>query len=285
MQVTWDPYTPTPPPPSSPLEDLDKVDWRQVAINNRCLDPERDYDPLVQPQCPELDTLTAIAVAIDADTSTEFEVPLDSAEDAASVAANAAALAQDPDHDLAVASAHAFAATTPGPDTTHGDTALPAMGGPDDTVTDNAADVTQLRREVFALCADGAYHKDTSKFLPEGAGVANESDMVDRCGDHALMQSTDGFHIIDTTRIDGMVGATDQPDPREETVDAVCCDDLRISKDENLKLPANLRVALAGEHGKRWAKAWGKEASSFKEGKTFTTIKVKDMPRSARGCA
>ena len=92
-------------------------------------------------------------------------------------------------------------------------------------------------------------------------------------------------HVIDTTRIDGVVGATDQPDPREEAVDAVCHDDLRISKDENLKLPANLRVALAGEHGKRWAKAWGKEASSFKEGKTFTTIKVKDMPRSARGCA
>ena len=302
MSVTWDVDTANPPAPGSynmtATQDLDRVDWDKVAVDRAELDPHRRTNPLLPRTYPQLDTLSAMSRAIDGDNSTDFTVPLDdmATEDkVALVAANAAAIQHDPDHDMSKASSMAMAAASTMAPTTTGTTTgtgLMAMNrlveeltaGTEVTADTADHDMDSLRSEVFALYAQGAYHNGVGSFLAEAGGVANESELVDMCdtGRYALMRCAHGLHVIDTAGLDAMVAKTEQLDPREESIDAVSYDDLRITKQQNVPVPGSISRALQGQYRQYWLKAWHKEIGSFREGYTYRKVLESEIKRGSR---
>ena len=306
MSVTWDINTPNAlgKVNIATSQDLDMVDWDKVALQRRHLDPHRRTNPMLRRTYPQLNTLTAISRAIDNDCSTEFAVPLDGMngnDKTALVAANAAAIQHDPEHDMGRACTAAFMATNTvadakiGIQTADAGTAtagsLTADHGCNATVVTTMSssnhpepDISELRSEVFALYASGAYHQGAGAFMAEAGGVGNESDLVDMCdaGRYALMRCTDGLHVLDTQGIDALVAKTEQPDPREQSIDAVSYDALRITKQQNLPVPKSITRALQGEYGRYWLKAWEKEIGSFHETYTYRRVLESNIKRGSR---
>ena len=301
MNVVWDDNGPNSSKPDlGSTQDLDLVDWDLVSFQREDLDPHRRTNPLIKRTYPTLDTLTAISRAIDTDSSTDFTVPLDDmkASDAELLlSASAAACQFDPLHDMASACDKAFsvvgnltgATTGTGAATAKALTAQAVLTGTaaTDTATHTQCGVgetAQSRAEVMALHASGAHHDGVGDFLAEDGGVSNESEMVDMCSDgtYALMRCATGFHIVNTTAIDGLVAKTEQADPREESLDALSYDDLRVSKQQNIPLPRSIDQALKGEKGRYWLKAWRKEIGSFRHGYTYERVLESKIPRGAR---
>lgn len=306
MSVTWDVNTPNAPNSTNIAvsQDLDLVDWDKVALERRHLDPHRRTNAMVPRTYPQLDVLAAISRAIDNDHGTEFTVPLDgmsNGDRAVLVAANAAAIQHDPEHDMDRACTLAFATVGAVTDTATGSPSTGTGAAAADSLvaelkraaTSTAAasgdshlepDVSDLRSEIFALYASGAYHDGVGAFMAEAGGVGNESDLIDTCdtGQYALMRCATGLHVIDTHGIDAMVAKTDQPDPREQSIDALSYDALRVTKQQNQPVPKSITRALQGEYGRYWLKAWNKEIGSFREDYTYRRVLESKIKRGSR---